>query len=65
MRMKAARQLVLYSKQTVHSIAQAVGYASTAPLMTHYREAFGVTPQEDRKRINSFRVQGNVPLPPA
>ncbi|WP_415402296.1 GlxA family transcriptional regulator [Tateyamaria sp. SN3-11] len=65
MRMKAARQLVLYSKDTVLSIAQAVGYTSATPLMTHYRAAFGVSPQEDRRRINSFRVQGNVPLPPA
>ncbi|MEM8655030.1 MAG: GlxA family transcriptional regulator [Pseudomonadota bacterium] len=65
MRMKAARQLVLYSKQTMHGIAQAVGYSSVTPLLAHYRDAFGVSPQEDRKQINSFRVQGNVPLPPA
>ncbi|WP_299288702.1 GlxA family transcriptional regulator [uncultured Tateyamaria sp.] len=65
MRMKAARQLVLYSKQNMQSIAQAVGYTSPTPLVAHYRDAFGVSPQEDRKRINSFRVQGNVPLPPA
>ena len=65
MRMKAARQLVLYSKQSMQSIAQAVGYTSATPLLTHYRETFGVSPQEDRKQINSFRVEGNVPLPPA
>ncbi|MEP1352533.1 MAG: GlxA family transcriptional regulator [Tateyamaria sp.] len=64
-RMKAARQLVLYSKQSMQSIAQAVGYTSATPLLTHYRDAFGVSPQEDRKQINSFRVQGDVPLPPA
>ncbi|WP_299686015.1 GlxA family transcriptional regulator [uncultured Tateyamaria sp.] len=65
MRMKAARQLVLYSRDTTLSIAQAVGYSSATPLLTHYRAAFGVTPQEDRRRINSFRVQGDVPLPSA
>ncbi|WP_299142203.1 GlxA family transcriptional regulator [uncultured Tateyamaria sp.] len=65
MRMKAARQLVLYSKQSMSHIAQAVGYTSATPLLTHYRAAFGVSPQEDRRQINSFRVQGNVPLPPA
>ena len=65
MRMTAARQLVLYSNQNMQSIAQAVGYASATPLLTHYREAFGVNPHEDRKQINSFRVEGNVPLPPA
>ncbi|WP_299732916.1 helix-turn-helix domain-containing protein [uncultured Tateyamaria sp.] len=65
MRMKAARQLVLYSKHSMSSIAQAVGYASATPLLAHYSAAFGVSPQEDRKQINSFRVAGNVPLPPA
>lgn len=65
MRMKAARQLVLYSKDSMHDIAQSVGYTSATPLLTHYREAFGISPQEDRRQINSFRVQGKVPLPPA
>ncbi|MEL6617742.1 MAG: GlxA family transcriptional regulator [Pseudomonadota bacterium] len=65
MRMKAARQLVLYSNDTVLSIAQAVGYTSSTPLMAHYRDAFGVSPHEDRQRINSSRLRGNVPLPPA
>ena len=65
MRMKAARQLVLYSKETILSVAQSVGYTSATPLVTHYRAAFGVTPQADRRRINSFRVRGDVPLPPA
>lgn len=63
LRMNAARQLVLYSKNSMSQVAAAVGYASTAPLVGHYRTAFGVTPQQDRVRINAFRVQGNVPLP--
>lgn len=63
MRMKAARQLVLYSKDSMNHVASAVGYGSAGPLIAHYRAAFGVSPQEDRKRINAFRVQGNVPLP--
>lgn len=65
LRMKAARQLVLYSKDSMHSIAQAVGYTSATPLLAHYHAAFGVTPQDDRRQINSFRLQGNKPLPPA
>ncbi|SFR06006.1 Transcriptional regulator GlxA family, contains an amidase domain and an AraC-type DNA-binding HTH domain [Poseidonocella sedimentorum] len=65
MRMKAARQLVLYSNDPVLKIAQAVGYTSSTPLMSHYREAFGVTPQVDRQRINASRLRGNVPLPSA
>lgn len=63
MRMKAARQLILYSKSSMTEIAYAVGYATPTPLITHYSKAFGLSPQEDRARINAFRVQGNVPLP--
>lgn len=63
LRMKAARQLVLYSKDSLPQIATAVGYTSATPLLTHYRAAFGVTPHEDRARINDFRVTENLPLP--
>lgn len=63
LRMKAARQLVLYSKDPMSEIAAAVGYASATPMVSHYKAAFGITPQEDRKRINDFRVQENMPLP--
>ena len=63
LRMNAARQLVLYSKDSMGDVASAVGFSSTTPLVTHYQNAFGVSPQEDRRRINAFRVQGNVPLP--
>jgi transcriptional regulator GlxA family with amidase domain len=63
LRMKAARQLVLYSKDSLPSIAAAVGYGSSTLLVGYYRAAFGVSPQEDRIKINGFRVQGNMPLP--
>lgn len=63
LRMKAARQLVLYSKDSLPEIALAVGYASSTPLVQHYRAEFGVSPQQDREQINDFRVQGNIPLP--
>lgn len=63
LRMKAARQLVLYSKDSLPEVACAIGYTSATPLLTHYRAAFGVTPQEDRARINDFRVTENLPLP--
>ena len=63
LRMKAARQLVLYSKDSMAQIAEAVGYGSTTPLLMHYKAAFGIAPQEDRQNINAFRVQGNVPVP--
>jgi transcriptional regulator GlxA family with amidase domain len=62
-RMQAARQMVMYSKARIADIAASVGYASVMPLVTHYRAEFGLSPREDRDRINQFRVEGNVPLP--
>ncbi len=63
MRMKAARQLVMYSKDPIGEIALAVGYGSAAPMIAHYKAAHGITPKEDRARINQFRVDGNIPVP--
>lgn len=63
LRLKKARQMALYSNDTITDIALAVGYASTTPLVRHYVQAFGVTPQEDRKQANQFRVKENAPLP--
>ena len=54
MRMKAARQLVLYSKDTMTQIALAVGYASASPMIQNYEEVFGVHPTADREKINMF-----------
>lgn len=64
LRMKSARQMVLYTRQTLPRIAAAVGYETVAPLVLHYRDEFGVTPAEDRATANRFRVEGNLPLPP-
>jgi transcriptional regulator GlxA family with amidase domain len=61
--MKAARQLVLYSKENFLNVALAVGYSSSVPLSRYYHAEFGLTPREDRDRANSFRVKGTVPLP--
>src|SRR6056297_150559 len=59
MRMKAARQIVMYTNDDISEIASAVGYANAKPFVRRYRAAFGLTPQEDRKRINLYRVEGN------
>jgi len=63
MRMNAARQLVMYSKDTMAQIALQVGYGSTTSMGQHYKNAFGLSPQEDRQRINLYRVQDNIPIP--
>ncbi|MEP5091086.1 MAG: GlxA family transcriptional regulator, partial [Paracoccaceae bacterium] len=59
LRMHAARQLVLYSKDTLTQISHAVGYATATPMVRHYRAAFGVSPDADRRKINVFRVENN------
>lgn len=63
LRMQAARQIVMYTNDSVADAAAAVGYANAKPFVKHYRAAFGLTPQEDRKRINLYRVEGNLPVP--
>lgn len=63
MRMKAARQLVMYSNDSMTEIAHAVGYASASPMVQHYRAAFGISPQEERDKINLFRVTDNRAIP--
>jgi transcriptional regulator GlxA family with amidase domain len=53
-RMHAARQLVLYSRDSISEIAAAVGYSTQTRLVKYYREEFGQTPQEERETINIF-----------
>ncbi|MFC6585307.1 GlxA family transcriptional regulator [Sulfitobacter aestuariivivens] len=65
LRMKAARQMVLYTRESVEDIAFAVGYATATPLNRHYKTAFGLLPSQDRAQINTFRVEGSRPLPNA
>mgnify|MGYP002631061655 FL=1 len=57
LRMMKARQMVWYSNDSLTEIARAVGYASSSPMIQHYVQAFEITPREDRKRINIFRVE--------
>ena len=63
LRMQAARQIVMYTNDAIADVAAAVGYANAKPFVKHYRSAFGLTPQEDRKRINLYRVESNLPVP--
>ncbi|MCT4555242.1 MAG: helix-turn-helix domain-containing protein [Pelagimonas sp.] len=63
LRMKAARQIVMYSNDRIQDIAAAVGYGNAGLFSRHYRDAFGLTPKEDRNRINLYRVEGNLPVP--
>ena len=46
MRLKKARQRVLYSTDTITEIAQSVGYAGSGPMARHYTAEFGVHPTD-------------------
>lgn len=63
LRLKAARQLVIYSRNSITSIAHSVGYATSATLSQYYRQSFGLSPQEERRKTNLFRVRDNRPIP--
>ena len=58
MRLKSARQRVLYSTDSLTKIAQSIGYASSSPMVRHYLEEFGVDPAQDRRQVNAFRTTG-------
>ena len=55
MRLRKARQRVLYSTQSIREIAQSVGYANSTPMTRHYAEAFGVNPADERRRLVGLR----------
>ena len=55
MRLKKARQRVLYSTDTITEIAQSVGYAGSGPMTRHYTAAFGVHPKDERRRLVGLR----------
>ena len=65
LRMHKARQLLLYSKDSMTEIAIAVGYANAPTLCKKYEEVFGIHPTADREKINMFRVRDNTIVPSA
>ncbi|WP_299417470.1 GlxA family transcriptional regulator [uncultured Sulfitobacter sp.] len=65
LRMHKARQLLHYSKETLPQIALAVGCSTPSSMSRSYTEVFGISPAEDRKKVNMFRVRDNSIAPPA
>ncbi len=63
LRMQAARQIIMYTNDAVADVAAAVGYASARHFSRHYRAAYGMSPQDDRKRINLYRTERNRRMP--
>lgn len=63
MRMKEARQLVLYGRDSITSIAYTVGYSSPAAFQRHYREIYGISPQKERQAKTSLKITDDSVLP--
>jgi transcriptional regulator GlxA family with amidase domain len=62
LRLAKARQRVLYSNDKLSDIAASVGYPRSAPMARHYLEAFGVSPQAERRLSSAMRgLNGAVP----
>lgn len=63
LRVNAARQMILYTNEKIGEIALSVGFSSASILRSHYIELFSLSPEEERKKINLFRVNDNSPIP--
>ncbi|MBO9409841.1 GlxA family transcriptional regulator [Shimia sp. R9_1] len=64
LRMNAARQQVLYSRNSLSDVALSVGYNSSSTLSKHYRQAFGLSPSEERnQKSNRFKIERGQPIP--
>jgi len=63
LRVNAARQMILYTNEKIGKIALSVGFSSASILRRHYIDLFSLSPEEERKKINVFRVNDNFPIP--
>ena len=63
LRVNAARQMILYTNEKIGEIALSVGFSSASILRNHYIDLFSLSPEEERKKINLFRVNDNSPIP--
>lgn len=62
LRLERGRQRVLYSADALGEIAQGAGFSTSSDFARHYREAFGMHPAEERKRLAGVRgLAGSVP----
>ncbi len=55
LRLRKARQQVLYSTRTITEIARSVGYATSTTMTRHYAQAFGVNPADERRGLTGLR----------
>ncbi|MBI1173578.1 helix-turn-helix domain-containing protein [bacterium] len=64
-RLAKARQRVLYSDDPLSEIAASVGYPRSGPMARHYAQAFGVSPQNERKALAGLRGLAGAAPPEA
>ena len=62
LRLKKARQRVLYSNDSLREIAASVGYMTSSPMVRHYTELFGVNPRVERRLTQSIRRESPVQI---
>ncbi len=62
LRLRAAQQLVIYTQDSLTTIAHAVGYTNPTSMSRQYTEQFGTTSRQDRQEHNRFRVNSNTIL---
>jgi transcriptional regulator GlxA family with amidase domain len=55
--------MVLYTNEKIDKIAISVGFPSASNLRHHYIDLFSLSPEEERQRVNLFRVNDNSPIP--
>ena len=62
LRLRAARQLVIYTQDSLTSIAHSVGYTNPTSMSRQYAEQFGASPRQERQERNKFRVTRDAVL---
>jgi transcriptional regulator GlxA family with amidase domain len=62
LRLERGRQRVLYSADALGEIARGVGFSTSSDFARFYRDAFGIHPADERKRLAGVRgLAGSVP----
>ncbi len=65
MRLTKARQRVLYSDDSLRDIATSVGYQTLTPMARDYKELFGVSPKDERRKFTGLQtMEDNTVLMP-
>jgi transcriptional regulator GlxA family with amidase domain len=60
-RLRHARNMLLHGSDSILEVAMASGFVSASHFTRRYRELFGVTPSEERRRQRSAQRRGGVP----